>query len=69
VPIQYAEGEISWNGFLKQVGFNPPTVYEVSAVSTIQAGENFGNEVELRCLEGDRYLDESPFCFNYTIYC
>jgi len=32
VPIQYAEGAISWNGFLKQVGFNPPTVYEVSEI-------------------------------------
>ncbi len=51
VPI--AEGAVSWNGFLKQVGFNPPTVYEVSAVSTIQAGELIGNEVQLGCLEGD----------------
>jgi len=53
VPIQNAEGAVSWNGFLKQVGFNPPTVYEVSAVSTIQAGEIFGNEVQLECLDGD----------------
>ncbi len=51
--VSTAEGEISWNGFLKQVGFNPPTVYEVSAVSTIQAGEIFGNEVQLECLDGD----------------
>ncbi len=35
-------------------------VYEVSAVSVIPPGENFGNEVELRCLDGDRYLKDSP---------
>jgi len=58
VPI--AEGEISWNGFLKQVGFNPSTVYEVTAVSVIPAGEIFGNKVEVRCLEGDRFLELSP---------
>ncbi len=57
VPIQYAEGEISWNGFLKQVGFNPPTVYEVSAVSIIPAGRIIGNEVQLGCLEGDIFPD------------
>jgi len=58
VPI--AEGAVSWNGFLKEVGFNPPTVYEVSAVSVIPAGEIFGNKVEVRCLEGDRFLELSP---------
>jgi len=63
VPI--AEGEISWNGFLKQVGFNPPSVYEVSGVSVIQAGgpnEKLGNEVQLRCLDGDWLKGEgAPF--------
>jgi len=30
VPIQDAEGAVSWNGFLKQVGFGGTQVYEVS---------------------------------------
>ncbi len=58
VPI--AEGAVSWNGFLKQVGFNPPSVYEVSGVSVIQAGGpdgKLGNEVQLRCLDGDWLYD------------
>jgi len=55
VPIQYAEGAISWNGFLKQVGFNPPSVYEVSDVSLISAGgsDMLGSPVELLCSDGD----------------
>ncbi len=63
MPI--AEGEISWNGFLKQVGFNPPSVYEVSGVSVIpplvQEIEP-GSPVQLRCLDGDWFLktDENP---------
>ena len=59
--IQYAEGAVSWNGFLKQVGFNPPTVYEVSDVSVIPAGEGTqqGNTVQLRCLDGDWVLDDN----------
>ena len=60
VPIQYAEGAVSWNGFLREVGFGDPQVYEVSAVSVIPAGEIFGNKVEVRCLEGDRFLVLSP---------
>ncbi len=55
--IQYAEGAVSWNGFLKEIGFNPPSVYEVSAVSVIPAGESLGNEVQLRCQEGDIFAD------------
>jgi len=51
VPI--AEGEISWNGFLKQVGFNPPSNYEVSVDTVILAGETLSPEVELLCLDGD----------------
>ena len=39
MPI--AEGAVSWNGFLKQVGFNPPTVYEVSGNGIILEGEQF----------------------------
>ncbi len=58
MPIQYAEGAVSWNGFLKQVGFNPPSVYEVSAVSVIPAGQEDGNEVQLRCSEGDWFLHD-----------
>ncbi len=62
--IQYAEGAVSWNGFLKQVGFNPPSVYEVSAVSVIppvvESGDEVGSPVQLRCLDGDRYLTDRP---------
>jgi len=36
------------------------TVYEVSAVSLIRADERNGNEVQLRCLEGDRFLNDKP---------
>ncbi len=65
IPIQNAEGAVSWNGFLKQVGFNPPSVYEVSGVSVIQAGGpdgKLGNEVQLRCLDGDWLKGEgAPF--------
>jgi len=50
VPI--AEGEISWNGFLKQVGFNPPSVYEVSANGILLKGEEFV-QIDLLCLDGD----------------
>ncbi len=32
VHIQYAEGAVSWNGFLKQVGFGGSQVYEVSEI-------------------------------------
>jgi len=59
VPI--AEGEISWNGFLKQVGFNPPSVYEVSGESFIPASNDaneVGNQVQLRCLDGDWSLSD-----------
>jgi len=58
VPI--AEGEISWNGFLREIGFNPPSVYEVSGVSVIPGSnspDEFGNEVQLRCLDGDWLYD------------
>ena len=51
MPI--AEGAVSWNGFLKQVGFNPPTVYEVSDTVVIPAGEMISPSVTLLCLEGD----------------
>jgi len=35
-------------------------VYEVSGVSVIPANEVFGNEVQLRCLDGDVYLTADP---------
>jgi len=52
VPIQNAEA-ISWNGFLKQVGFNPPSNYEVSVDTVILADETLSPEVLLLCLDGD----------------
>jgi len=49
-----AEGAVSWNGFLREIGFNPTSVYEVSGVSIISSGTgNEGNIVQLRCLDGD----------------
>ncbi len=60
MPIQYAEGEISWNGFLKEVGFNPPTAYEVSGVSVIPKDESAGPKIILECLDGDYYLAIGP---------
>jgi len=57
---QYAEGAVSWNGFLKQVGFNPPSVYEVSGVSVIPGStdpDEKGEEVQLRCQDGDWLYD------------
>jgi len=64
VPIQNAEGAVSWNGFLKEIGFNPPTVYEVSGVSVIPEegpGGGTGTDgtpVQLRCLDGDWLIDD-----------
>jgi len=55
VPI--AEGEISWNGFLKEVGFGGTQVYEVSGESVIQIGFIEGDVIQLRCLEGDTFYD------------
>jgi len=51
VPI--AEGAVSWNGFLKEVGFNPPSVYEVSDSTVIKAGETENETLTLFCLDGD----------------
>jgi len=48
-----AEGEISWNGFLKQVGFNPPSNYEVSDTVVIEAGNFISPSMSASCLEGD----------------
>jgi len=64
VPI--AEGEISWNGFLKQVGFNPPSVYEVSGDGIILQGETFGTPVELLCLDGD-WLNQIEQTFGFIL--
>jgi len=53
VPIQYAEGAVNWNGFLKQVGFNPPTIYEVSDTTVIPAGQKTSEIIRLVCNDGD----------------
>jgi len=53
VPIQYAEGAVSWNGFLKQVGFNPPSNYEVSDTVVIEAGNFLSPSMSASCLDGD----------------
>ena len=48
--IQYAEGAVSWNGFLKEVGFDPPTVYEVSVNTVILEVDRLGPLLQLLCL-------------------
>jgi len=53
VPIQYAEGAVSWNGFLKEVGFNPPSNYEVSDMVIIEAGNISSPSMSASCLDGD----------------
>ena len=55
VPIQNAEGAVSWNGFLKQVGFSPPSVYEISHTVVISEGEAISPEFSLICEDGDWY--------------
>jgi len=53
VPI--AEGVVSWNGFLKEIGF-PSTstqVYEVSDTTVIPAGETTSETLTMLCLDGD----------------
>ncbi len=51
--LNFAEGAVSWNGFLKQVGFNPPSVYEVSDSTVIKAGETENETLTLLCDDGD----------------
>jgi len=55
--VQFAEGAVGWNSFLKEIGFNPPTVYEVSANALIPKGDNDAPVMQLLCLDGD-YLNE-----------
>ena len=38
----------------------PAQVYTISALSVIPAGETLGNIVQLRCLDGDRFLFVVP---------
>jgi len=52
--VQFAEGAVSWNSFLKEIGFNPPSVYEVSDSLTILAGDSTGGTITLDCLAGDK---------------
>ncbi len=63
--VSTAEGAVSWNGFLKQVGFNAPSVYEVSGVTVIPGSTNAevrGDTLQLRCLDGDwLYSEGIPF--------
>ena len=65
MPIQNAEGAVSWNGFLKQVGFNPPTVYEVSADGILLQGE-MTTVVQIVCLDDD-WLNQIDSVSGYTI--
>jgi len=59
--IPLAEASVSWNGFLRDIGFGGSQIYEVSAVSLVPAanpggGNHEGNDVQLRCLDGDWLL-------------
>ena len=58
--IPLAEASISWNGFLRDIGFGGSQIYEVSGVSVIPTSSVFGNEVQLRCLDGDWFYTSSP---------
>jgi len=51
VPI--AEGAVSWNGFLREIGIGGPQVYEVSQTVVVLTGENTSPPFSLRCLDGD----------------
>jgi len=51
--LNFAEGVVSWNGFLKEVGFDPPSVYEVSDSTVILAGETENETLTLLCDAGD----------------
>ncbi len=51
--LNFAEGAVSWNGFLKEVGFDPPSVYEVSDSTVILAGETENETLTLLCDAGD----------------
>ncbi len=53
VPIQNAEGAVSWNGFLKQVGFAGTQVYEVSDTVIIEAADTDSPSMAASCLDGD----------------
>jgi len=53
VPIQDAEGAVSWNGFLREVGFGGTQVYEVSDSILIPEGQTTRETITLLCLDGD----------------
>jgi len=67
VPI--AEGAVSWNGFLREIGIGGPQVYEVSQTVVVLTGENTSPPFSLRCLDGDwmnffeRFSDFGPEVF------
>ncbi len=56
------EAVSGWQGAIEEITSEQP-VYEVSGVSVIHAGETLGNEVQLRCLEGD-WLNGEGFPFS-----
>ena len=56
--LEGPQGEQGEQG--EQGSAGPLEVYEVSGVSVISADSIFGTLVELRCLDGDVYLDPSP---------
>jgi len=49
-PVVEAVG--GWQGAIEEITSEQP-VYEVSGISTILDGQQQGNEIQLRCLEGD----------------
>jgi len=51
--IQYAEGAVSWNGFLREIGFGGTQVYEVSEEGVLLQGELISEDIDILCLEGD----------------
>jgi len=61
-PVVEAAGgwKAAFDDLQNQIDNTSGQVYEVSALSVIPAGGTFGNTVQLRCLDGDRFLSAGP---------
>ena len=64
MPIQNAEGAVSWNGFLKEVGF-PMGVEVITRTNSglINPGET--PDIRVECVQPDEYLLQGSFIANY----
>jgi len=64
VPIQDAEGAVSWNGFLKEIGF-PMEAQIITRTNSglINPGET--PDIRVECVQPDEYLLQGSFIANY----